>query len=129
MADAGILAIFRILASEFATTSDSDVNDMIDIKILSLYAPHFGARMSEAVALLCAHEFALLAAVAAAGGSGAGGVGPITSKRAGDLAIGWGGISYSAGSNEDAAYQQTRHGLAFLVIRDSRANVGMGLLT
>lgn len=125
------LPTFRILAPEFAATSNADVEAMIGIVTLWIDASVFIARASEAVARLAAHELTLqgrIAATAGAGGTAA--VGAVTSQKAGDLAISYGSSAFSKGAdNEDDYFRQTTHGLAYLQIRDSRAEVGLGLLT
>lgn len=123
------LSLFRALASEFAAKTNTEVTDMIDIVTLWITASVFGARASEAVAELAAHVFELEARRAASSG-GAAGVGPVQSIKAGDLAVSYGTTgNLQSRSFTDDALRQTSHGLAFLAIRDSRANVGFGLLT
>lgn len=128
---AASLPTFRILAPEFSATSDSDVEDVIGIVTLWIDASVFVARASEAVARLTAHELTLQARVAAtAGTSGTAGVGAITAQKAGDLSLSFGSSAFSGSQdNEDDYLRQTTHGLAYLQIRDSRAETGFGLLT
>lgn len=119
-----VLAVFRVVAKEFASVSDGDVGDVIDIVSTSIDAETFGNRTSLACAYLAAHELALVARAQA----GASGVGPVSSIRTGDLSV-----SYATPATplaaDDAYYGQTSYGLAFLQIRGSRAGVGFGLLT
>jgi hypothetical protein len=128
MASASVLALFRALAPEFSATADATVEALIDIRILSINSTAFGARTSEAVALLVAHELTMQAR-AAASSTGALGVGALTSVRAGDLSLSYGAPSSVSLSHEDDALRQTHHGLAYLAIRDSRSTTGFGLLT
>ena len=125
------LPTFRILAPEFAATADTVVEDVIGIVTLWIDASVFIARASEAVARLAAHELTIQGRIAATGGSsGTAGVGAVTSQNAGDLSISYGGSAMSAShDHEDDYLRQTSHGLAYLQIRDSRAEVGLGLLT
>lgn len=124
------LPTFRVIAPEFAETQDSVVEDLIDLATLQVSSDAFGNRTSEAIARLSAH-YLTMQARATSMGAGAVGVGGITSARAGDLSLGFGGVGgmSQSTSSEDDALRQTTHGLAFLRIRDSRANVGFGLLT
>jgi len=119
------------LAPEFAATSNDDVEAVIGIVTLWIDVQTFGSRVAEAVAELAAHVLTMNARVAAtAGASGTAGVGAVTSQKAGDLALAFGSAGFSAAlDNEDNALRQTTHGLAYLQIRDSRAEVGFGLLT
>lgn len=128
MSTASVLGLFRILASEFASTADATVEAVIDIATLAVSSAAFGARTSEAIARITAHELTLLARAAAVS-AGSSGVGPVTSLSAGDLSVSYGGLSSVSSTHEDDHYRQTHHGLAYLQIRDSRAEVGFGLLT
>ena len=107
---------------------DATVEDLIDECVLWLDSETFGSRTSSAVARLVAHELTLQAREAATS-TGSSGVAPVTSIGTGDLSVAFAGPSVSSHSHEDEYYRQTRHGLAFLQIRDSRAEVGFGLLT
>jgi len=124
----------RLIAPEFATTVDADVDALVAIYETQITAAKWGAQAVQAVALLVAHELELQARAAAemAGGAGSGsGIGPITSKRAGDVALTYGGVVGVSGSGDfdEAVYSQTRHGLAFLALRRSRGHVGFGVIT
>lgn len=124
---AAVLASIRVLAPEFASADDADINALSSILGGAVSADAFGARTTEAVARIVAHEMTLQAR-AAASSAGAAGVGAINSLRAGDLSITFGGMTATSGSHEDEHYRQTHHGLAYLQIRDSRAGVGFGVL-
>ncbi len=125
------LPTFRILAPEFAATGDTAVEDVIGIVTLWIDKPVFGARASEAIARLAAHELTMQGRVAAtAGTAGTAGVGGVTAQKAGDLSLSFGSSAFSKSlDNEDDNFRQTTHGLAYLQIRDSRAETGLGLLT
>lgn len=125
MADtAAILAVFRVVADEFASTADSVVEAWISIEVARLSAFAFGTALNEAVARRVAHELTLKARNAAAAGSGSA-VGAVTSVRTGDLSLGYGGSGLTAGSDAEIAYyQQTTHGIRFLLLRDSRPYIG-----
>jgi len=118
-----VLTTFRVIASEFASTADTVVDDLTDVVSVGLDGETFGSRMTLATARLVAHELTLIAR-ASSGGAGAG---PITSVRTGDLSV-----SYAAPGGvhgiDDAYYTQTHHGLAYLQIRGSRSGIGFGLL-
>lgn len=120
--------VFRIIAKEFSATSDDDVDDWVTIVAGSITPSVFGARATEAVARLTAHEMTLQArALATAAGSA--GVGGVSSVSTGDLSVSYASPSFSASSHEDDDLRQTRHGLAFLRIRDSRYQTGANVLT
>ena len=123
------LTAFRIFASEFASKSDADVNAVIAYTVTWIDGEIFATRLAEAIAQLTAHVFALIARDAASG-AGFGGVGPVSSQKAGDLAVAFATASMSASlSHDDDYFRQTSHGLAYLQIRDSRAETGIGVLT
>lgn len=75
------------------------------------------------VAYLAAHMLTIARRTEAAGPSG-GGSGPITSKRAGQVAIQYGQMSSSANSDL-TYYQNTPYGIEFLRLRKSRAGTHM----
>ena len=133
MADAtaidAVLPVFRIVAPEFASTSDADVEDVVTIVAGSITPGVFGARTTEAVARLTAHEFTMQARDGSAS-AGSSGVGGVTSLRTGDLAVSYGFSSaFASSSHEDDYYRQSRHCLAYLQIRDSRYQTGARILT
>lgn len=124
------LATFRLIAPEFSGTSDDTVSGLLSLCSGWITASVFGARAGEAVARLAAHELTMQArrTAAAVGSSGVGGV---TSLRAGDLSVSYGaalGAGSAANNHQDDDYRQTSHGLAFLNLRDSRAEVRFGVL-
>lgn len=121
---AAILAVFRVLAPEFSATSDATVNALTGVLADTLTASVFGGQISSAVARLAAHELTLQARDAASS-AGARGVGAVASVGSGDLSISFAGPSSPSFSSEDDELRQTRHGLAFLRIRDSRDGTGL----
>ncbi len=116
------------LAPEFASTADAAIEQAVDAAELRIDSGTFGTRYTEALARLAAHMLTM-AARAQAGQAGFAGVGAVTSIRTGDLSVNWGGVMSQSFSSEDDYYRQTHHGLAFLQIRDSRAEVGFGVIT
>lgn len=122
---AAVLATFRVIASEFASTSDDDVNALTSIEAPKVSADAFGVDTIEAVALRVAHRLDLTARRAAAS-AGARGVGTVTSVKTGDLALTYGFTATTTDSNSDAYWRQTGHGLAYLNLRDSQPEVGFG---
>lgn len=122
-----VLALVRVLAPEFASTSDDDVNALTSILGQGVSSSAFGSRTSEAVCRLVAHELTLQARDAAQT-AGARGAGPVTSVRAGDLSVTYGAPANTAHTHEEAELRSTRHGLAYLRLRDSRAAVSPALI-
>ena len=122
------LDVFRVVASEFSATVDADVEAMIVIVGARISTVAFSSMFDQAKAYLAAHEYAMIARMAAAG-SGMAGAGSIASVRAGDLAIAYGGTLASSMSLGDDYYRTTPYGLAYLNLRASRALVGMGVIT
>jgi hypothetical protein len=118
-----VLTEFRRVAREFVSETDDTVNDLTDTVSLGLDAETFGVRMDEACARLVAHELTLIRR--AEGGVDA--PGPTTSVKTGDLAASFAAPA-STPSDGDAYYRTTRHGLAFLTIRNSRSDIGFGIL-
>lgn len=116
-----VLTTFRKIAPEFAATVDATVDDLTDVVSVGLDASVFLARMDEACARLVAHELTLQARAA-----GSGGVGPVTSASAGGQSESY--ASILRGDHDDAL-RATTHGMAFLLIRNSRSDVSFGLLT
>lgn len=121
---AAVLATVRIIAEEFASVSDSDVNALTSIEAPKVSSTAFGTDTVEAVALRVAHRLEL-AAQAAAGAAGARGPGAVSSVKTGDLAISR-ALGWTASNTTDAYWSQTRHGLAYLALRDSQPEVGFG---
>lgn len=119
---AGVLAIFRVYATEFASTADATVNALTGIIGPRVHADAFGDVRSEAIARRVAHELTMQARATSAS-LGAAGVGPVSSIGSGDLSISFGASAPSSYGDADAELRQTRHGLAYLALRDERAAV------
>lgn len=122
---AAVLATFRVIAGEFASTSDDDVNALTSLEAPKVSSEAFGTDTVEAVALRVAHRLELAARRAAAG-AGARGVGSASSVKTGDLAVTYALSAAATASNTDAYWRQTGHGLAYLALRDSQPEVGFG---
>ncbi len=120
-----ILALFRVLAPEFSATVDDTVEALASVTGTWVSPTAFGSRTSEAAARLTAHELTMQARAS----SGSGGAGAISSIRSGDLAVSYAALPAPTSPSGDDVFRQTIHGLAYLQIRDSRAEVGFGLLT
>ena len=125
---AAVLPVFRVIAPEFVSTSDDDVEDVVGIVASSITPSVFGARATEAVARLAAHELTMQSRDTSTA-LGSAGVGGVSSIGTGDLSVSYASPSFAASSHEDDYYRQSRHGLAFLQIRDSRYQTGMCVLT
>jgi len=119
-----ILAVFRVVASEFASTSDATVNALSAIEGTKVSSVAFGASTSVAVAHRVAHLLELHAKAAAESAS-ARGPGAVTSVGTGDLSISR-SLSLQAATANEAWWMQTVHGLAYLALRDEQGEVGFG---
>ena len=121
------LEYVRIFAPEFASTSDSTVGALIDAAAETLLPAAWGVVYPQALARAAAHELALQARRARLSGSMAG-TGPVTSVSTGGMSVGYGSPGWSASTSTDADWASTAHGLAFLKLRDSRAESGPSVL-
>ena len=101
------LAIFRMLASELASLSDSDVNPWILLASEGISSEYFGSQQNYALALLAAHG----AKMAGMGGSAGG---PLSSEKAGDLAV-----TYAIAASS-SSYGETRYGRMYERLEGSR---------
>jgi hypothetical protein len=125
---AAVLALFRVYAPEFASTADATVNALSSLLVDTVSVDAFGARTGEAIMRLAAHELTVQArdAGVTAGGRSAG---PVMSVGTGDLSISYGALGAgTASTSEEDALRTTRHGLAYLRLRDSRAAVMPALI-
>ncbi len=121
--------LIRSIAPEFAAVTDAEVDFWVAVAALVHNAAVFGNTYTLAMARYTAHlmtRAGLGAQAAATGGTAAvGGVGSISE---GDLSITFdsGAIAAAASkmSPEDVELTTTRHGLAYLAIRNTRAGVG-----
>ena len=121
------LSTLRALAPELRTNSDVAVQAMIDLVTLRVDTSVLDGRLDEALARIAAHELTM-GLRAQQSPTGFSGVGAPASIAGGTFTASFGG-GKTARTHEDAHYSQTHHGLAYLQIRDSRADVGFGLLT
>lgn len=121
--------LIRRLAPEFAAVTDVEVDSWVETAALVHNAAVFGATYTLAMARYAAHlmtRAGLGAQAASVGGVAAvGGVGSISE---GDLSITFDGGAVSAAASkmahEDVELTTTRHGLAYLAIRNTRSGVG-----
>ena len=116
------------LAPDLASVSDANVELAVTSAALRVDSATFGARYTEALARIAAHDLTL-AARAQAVSVGSAGVGAVTSIGTGNLSIAFGGPQSASRAVGDDYYRQTHHGLAYLQIRNSRAEVGFGLIS
>lgn len=114
------LEYVRIFAPELASTSDSTVGALIDAAAETLLPAAWGVVYPQALARAAAHELTLQARRARLSGTVAG-TGPVTSVSTGGMSIGYGSTGWSAANATDAEWGTTAHGLAFIKLRDSRA--------
>lgn len=119
---AAILAVFRVVAPEFASTSDATVNALSAIEGTKVSSTAFGSDTSEAVARRVAHLLELQARAAAETAS-ARGPGAVTSVSTGDLSLSR-TLGFQAATGGDAFWAQTVHGLAYLALRGEQGEVG-----
>ena len=123
-----MLVLFRtLIAPEFASKTDDELSAAFALAEQRLNPTVFGARLNEAVALLAAHRFAMLARLSATGGGGVSGMGPVASMAAGGLSVSFASGSYQARTAEDAELAQTAYGLQFLALRDARGGARLGI--
>ena len=86
MIDAEFLAVFRLVAGEFAAKPDGDVLAMFNMVKSEISEKRFGSLYPQAAAYRTAHQFAWLALVAAGGSTDASATGgTIVSEKEGDL--------------------------------------------
>lgn len=100
------LEIFRAVAPEFASVSDSDVNTLLTLAAARLNPTVWGDLYTQATAYLAAHVRALAERTGGAAG-------PVTSRRAGEVSESYG---FSGGSSYYAA---TSYGQQFDELRKS----------
>lgn len=122
------LATLRTLAPELAQVGNDHANDVIEVVTLWVDSAAFGARTTEAIARLAAHEITMQerAKRSLMGNVPTGAPQSLTIPKA---AMSWGDSAPPIYDHQDAYYRSTVHGRAFLDIRDSRAPVGFGVVT
>ena len=123
--------LIRRIAPEFAAVTDAEVDSWVEIAEAQHTTTVFGNLATQAMARYAAHLMTRAGlGSAAAGSGGASTVGTVSSVREGDLAVTYdgGAIAAAAGrlSVGDADLATTRHGLAYLAIRNSRPTIGIG---
>lgn len=121
-----VLAVFRVVASEFSATSDDDVVAWINLETPRVNSAAYGTDTSEAIALRVAHKLKLEAEEATVGAGGHS-VGPGSSIRTGDLAITRSSVLRSSDTNADLFWKSTRYGLQYLALQDEQPQLGFGV--
>ncbi len=109
------------LAPEFSSDAGRDVFvNMAEQRTNKLF---YGEKTNQAIALLAAHIWYVLGAgseaVPGSGRSSGGSIGTVTSKREGDLSVGFGsgGVAAASVGVGDADLAQSRWGLQLLALR------------
>jgi hypothetical protein len=116
------LAAFRERIPEFVSVPDAFVEVALAEAIATQTATGWGNAYSYAMIYLAAHSIALDPTYGS-GVSVSGG--PVTSKRAGDLAESYGAMQAANLSVGDQDLALTSYGRAYLRLRNSRAEFGM----
>lgn len=120
MADANVLATFRALVPEFASVSDSEVEEWLDLVATRCNVTFFGSGWTEAVVWRAAHLMKSVGPGASAAETGASG--PVSSRRAGPRAITFANLANSQDSAEEREWMSTTYGRKYLQLRRSRAD-------
>ena len=110
-----IETILAAIAPEVA--SDARVETFIQLAADRMDAATWGNCYPQGVAYLVAHMLTMANRAASEGTSG-GSPGPVTSRGAGDLSIGYGTVGGSY-SGSDGDYTQTSYGIQYLSLRDT----------
>lgn len=114
---------FRLVATEFSAETDDTVDNFIELAANRHSGDAWGSSTyPEAMAWCAAHHMAMRDK-AAAGTAGSALVGAVTSRRAGDIAVGSGGLGSVTYSRADTPYTQTTYGLEYLALKYSRSAV------
>ena len=120
------LEIFRLVAPEFAAVEDTDVLNKITLASVIICTVHFGQNANAALALMAAHLFALPGgANGGADGDGSTSSGRVLSRREGDLAITYGAVSGSEGTNGETITGTTYADLLNALRRKSGRAIGL----
>ena len=119
-----ILALFRILANEFASVEDAVVSAWIQITAPLVSRKRFRKLWTQALALLTAHRMKMagvgLAAansIPALSGVDAAIASGVASYSEGDASISLNTSRYSSSPAKDAEYAQTVYGIEYLSLR------------
>ena len=118
-----ILARFRTFAHEFVDVENDDVLEYITNAQIGQSAAAWGSAYTLAMAYLAAHLMKLMPTTAPETDNPTDAAGPVTSKKAGDLAIGFQGL-IGSGSAEKDDLRATRYGKAYLALRRTRSARG-----
>ena len=127
------LQAFRIIAKEYSSIADEDVEQYIEFVLPLVSEKRFGPLYSRAVALLTAHTMKLNGVETEEGGGVDGGIGEITALKSMGVASyseGSTSISFqssassnSVGGGSDAEYKSTVYGTQYLSLRRSLPNI------
>lgn len=117
------LELFRAFAPDHCEETNGRVNIFIGAAARRLDASTWGAVYPDALVALAAHDLTQSPADGSGGEGGTDGGGPITAKKAGDVAVNFGSsaAASSTTSHTDAELMETKHGRKFLALRDTRA--------
>jgi hypothetical protein len=120
------LDLFKLLCPDAAAgQADDRITDFIQAAAQRLDAVAFGGLFDQATVYLAAHLLFRSPLGGTPGGAGVDGAGAVTSKKAGDLSIGF-GASAGGGAgmpiaHTDVDLMQTHYGRQFIAIRDTRS--------
>lgn len=117
--------MFDAIAPELAASSRRDT--FLELATTRLTAARWGSMYVQAVCYLAAHMLTL-SPPTDDGSDASRAAGPVTSKGAGDLSIGYGSVLPATISMADASLLTTPYGREFLAIRNTRAQATGGLI-
>ena len=128
------LQAFRIIAKEYSTIADEDVEQYIEFVLPLVSEKRFGTLYSRAVALLTAHTMKMTGVDEGSGtgnsvGSGNGEVMALKSMGVASYSEGSTSISFQSSSNSstsngsDTEYESTVYGIQYLTLRKSLPNI------
>ena len=126
------LQAFRIIAKEYSSMADEDVEQYIEFVLPMVSEKRFGELYSRAVALLTAHTMKINNVTANADTGIGGGLGELsTMKSLGVASYSEGSTSISfnsstssgSSSNTDAEYESTVYGTQYLTLKKSLPNI------
>ena len=126
------LQAFRIIASEYSTIADEDVEQYIEFVRPMVSEKRFGTLYSRAVALLTAHTMKLNNVETEEGSGTGGGSGEIMAMKSMGVASyseGSTSISFQSSSNSsesngsNAEYELTTYGTQYLTLRKALPNI------
>jgi hypothetical protein len=117
------LGLFRALCPDLCTEEDGRIGVFLAAAARRLDPSAWGAVYVDALIYLAAHLL-LRSPASGSGGANVDASGPVTSKRAGDLAVTYAASAVAGGSggaNIDRDLAETHYGRQFLALRDTRA--------